>query len=52
MKVCAPYKEDEVFRWSNPEHVELYIQEMVKLVNLGFEAIFVDSMPSILAVMT
>ncbi len=43
MKVCAPYKEDEVFRWSNPEHVELYIQEMVKLVNLGFEAIFVDS---------
>ncbi len=43
IKVCAPYKEDEVFRWSNPEHVELYIQEMVKLVNLGFEAIFVDS---------
>lgn len=43
MKVCAPYKEDEVFRWNNPQHVELYIQEMVKLVNLGFEAIFVDS---------
>lgn len=43
MKVCAHYKEDEVFRWSNPEHVELYIQEMVRLVNFGFEAIFVDS---------
>ena len=43
LKVSHPYKEDEIFRWHNPEHVELYIQEMVKLVNLGFEAIFVDS---------
>ena len=43
MKVSAPYKEDEDFNWNNPEHVELYINEMVKLVNLGFEAIFVDS---------
>ncbi len=43
MKVCAPYQQDKEFQWHNPEHVELYIQEMVKLVNLGFEAIFVDS---------
>lgn len=43
IKVSAPYKEDEIFRWNNPLHVELYIQEMVKLVKLGFEAIFVDS---------
>ncbi len=43
IKVSAPYKEDETFRWNNPQHVELYIQEMVKLVKLGFEAVFVDS---------
>lgn len=43
IKVSAPYKDDETFRWNNPQHVELYIQEMVKLVKLGFEAIFVDS---------
>lgn len=43
LKVARPYEDDENFRWHNPEHVELYIQEMVKLVNLGFEAIFVDS---------
>ena len=43
LKVCAPYKEDEVFRWHNPDHVELYINEHVKLIKLGFEAIFVDS---------
>ena len=43
LKVCAPYKEDEVFRWHNPEHVELYINEHVKLIKLGFEAVFVDS---------
>ena len=34
---------EEVFRWSNPEHVELFIEEHVKLVRLGFEAVFVDS---------
>lgn len=43
LKVSKPYENDENFRWNNPEHEELYIQEMVKLVNLGFEAIFVDS---------
>ena len=43
LKVSSPYKEDENFRWNNENHVELYIQEMVKLINLGFEAIFVDS---------
>ena len=43
LKVSKPYHEDENFRWSNPEHVELYIQEMVNIVNTGFEAIFVDS---------
>lgn len=43
LKIARPYQEDESFKWDNPEHVEIYIQETVKLVNLGFEAIFVDS---------
>lgn len=43
LKVAKPYQEDENFRWHNPEHVELYIQEMTKMIDLGFEAIFVDS---------
>lgn len=43
LKIARPYQEDENFRWHNPEHVELYIQEMVNAVNTGFEAIFVDS---------
>lgn len=43
LKIARPYQADESFKWDNPEHVEIYIQEIVKLVNLGFEAIFVDS---------
>lgn len=42
MKVCYPDKEEN-FRWSNPEHVEIYIKDSVKLMNLGFEAMFIDS---------
>lgn len=34
---------DIIFDWNNPEHLELWINESVKLMNLGFEAIFVDS---------
>ncbi|MBQ9688496.1 hypothetical protein IJV79_02540 [bacterium] len=34
---------DTVFDWKNPEHQELFIEEHVKLVNSGFEAIFIDS---------
>ncbi len=34
---------DVTFDWCNPEHQELYIQECVKLVNLGFECMFIDS---------
>ena len=33
----------ESFNWDNDEHLELYIDKHVKLVNLGFEAIFIDS---------
>lgn len=43
LKIAKPYAPDENFRWNNPEHEEIYIQEMTKLVDLGFEAIFVDS---------
>lgn len=43
MKVVHPYRDDEVFSWSNPEHLEIYINECVKLMNLGFECMFIDS---------
>ena len=31
------------FDWNNPEHQELFIAEHVKLINMGFEAVFIDS---------
>lgn len=43
IKVSEPYKEDVTFNWQNQEHQELFINEHVKLVKLGFEAIFIDS---------
>lgn len=43
IKVSKPYTEDITFDWKNPEHQELFIQEHVKLINTGFEAIFIDS---------
>ncbi len=42
IKVATPYG-DEIFHWDNPEHEELYINECVKLMNLGFECMFIDS---------
>ncbi len=38
MQVC-----EEGFDWCNDKHLELFIQECTKLVNLGFEAMFIDS---------
>ena len=43
IKISRPYQEDENFRWWNKEHEEIFINECVKLVNLGFSAIFFDS---------
>ena len=43
IKISHPYKEDENFRWWKKEHEEIFINECVKLINLGFEAIFFDS---------
>ncbi len=43
IKVAKPYKDDVTFDWNNSEHQELFINEHVKLINLGFESIFIDS---------
>lgn len=43
IKVANPYENDVTFNWDNPEHQELFINEHVKLIKLGFEAIFIDS---------
>ncbi len=43
IKVAKPYENDITFDWKNPEHQELFINEHVKLIKFGFEAIFIDS---------
>ena len=43
IKISKPYQEDENFRWWKKEHEEIFINECVKLINLGFSAIFFDS---------
>lgn len=43
IKVAKLYEDDQTFQWCNPEHVEIYINECVKLFNLGFECMFIDS---------
>ena len=42
IKIGTPHG-DIAFHWNNPEHQELYIEECVKLMNLGFECMFIDS---------
>ena len=43
IKVAKPYEDDVTFDWHNQEHQELFIEEHVKLIKTGFEAIFIDS---------
>ncbi|MBQ8168952.1 hypothetical protein IJZ97_06020 [bacterium] len=43
MKIAYPYQDDVTFDWCKPEHQEIYINECVKLMNLGFECMFIDS---------
>ncbi len=43
IKIAQEYKEDITFNWQNENHVELFIQSHVELINSGFEAIFIDS---------
>lgn len=43
MKVSTGENTDIPFNWDNYEHQELFINECVKLMKLGFEAMFIDS---------
>lgn len=43
IKIARQNEKDENFDWKNPYHQEIFINECVKLANLGFEAIFIDS---------
>lgn len=43
IKICRPNQEDVTFNWDSSEHVEIYINECVKLMKLGFESMFIDS---------
>lgn len=43
IKIARNNKNDETFNWHNSEHVEIYIKECVKLMDLGFECMFIDS---------
>jgi len=43
IKIARAGAPDETLKWDNPEHVEMYIEESTKLMNLGFEAMFIDS---------
>jgi len=42
IKMAYPDHEEN-FRWCSPEHQEIFINEHVKLINLGCECIFFDS---------
>jgi len=43
MKVATGIDSNIPFNWDNYEHQELFINECVKLMKLGFEAMFIDS---------
>lgn len=43
IKIASQDKDDITFDWSNNDHQELFINEHVKLIKLGFESIFIDS---------
>lgn len=43
IKIAQQGKNDENFNWNNPEHVDIYINECVKLMKIGFECMFIDS---------
>lgn len=43
IKITKEYYEDIIFDWKNDEHVELFVQSHVDLINSGFETVFIDS---------
>ncbi len=43
IKIANPDGDDITFDWNDSKHQELFINEHVKLMELGFEAVFIDS---------
>ena len=43
IKVVQPDNTDITFDWENNEHFQLFIDSHIKLIEMGFEAIFIDS---------
>lgn len=43
IKVVQADGSDVVFDWNNGEHFNLFLESHIKLINTGFEAIFIDS---------
>ncbi len=43
IKVVQDDGSDVTFDWNNSEHFDLFLNSHIELVNLGFEAIFIDS---------
>jgi len=43
IKVVQNGGNDITFDWNNNEHFELFLKSHIELINLGFEAIFIDS---------
>lgn len=43
IKVVQPDGNDITFDWNNKEYFDLFLDSHIELINLGFEAIFIDS---------
>ena len=43
IKVAEYGKDDVTFSWDNPNHFELFLNSHIDLINMGFEAVFIDS---------
>lgn len=43
IKITKPYENDIIFDWNNSEHLNLFLDSHIELINSGFEAIFIDS---------
>ena len=43
IKVAQTYNDDIGFDWNNGEHFNLFLNSHIELINMGFEAIFIDS---------
>ena len=43
IKIAKPYAEDVGFDWNNEEHFNLFLDSHIRLINNGFEAVFIDS---------